>query len=207
MAQTKLDIINLSLMLLGKQPVSSLDNNTQPIVNSANNLFDKKCKTIIQGNNWRFATKTQQLPLVNQQPEPNLYWKQIYQLPADFLQIRRLYDYYGMYEVFGKQVWIPSILSLQQQLWCEYAYMPDVSIFPDSFCEYLAYEIAVILALSNAQSPVLADFLRREANSKYAEASAADNRNRPNVQIQRNPFLSARVTNGSSGYGWGGYQN
>lgn len=197
MAQNQLQIINRAANLLGKANFVSLAD-TSPLLSSMLERYNQIVPDIITQGNWRFASKIQQLNLLVNVPIPPQYWQAIYEIPADYLAMRRLYPNVTIWEIYENRH-IYTQQQFSEGLWAEYTFIPDVSRWPDTFCTVISYTIASELALSNAQSTEFAGYLDKKANEKYALAIHNDNQSRPNPPMQRNPLLNARFAGVNGG--------
>jgi len=201
MAVTKTVIVSNAITLLGHAPITSLDN-ADKMVTAAVQAFDFLLPDVLSQNNWRFATKIQPLTLlVEKPPEP---WTAMYQLPSGFLKLLRLYPNIYEFDLYNNSklytlLGVPS--SESQPFSIEYIFMPQVEQLPPRFTVYFAYVIANYLALSNAQRPDYASYLRQECQAKYAMAAASEAQNRPNYSQVLFPVLANRAISGFVGNG------
>jgi hypothetical protein len=183
---TKVTIISFAISLVGHKPIVSLDN-PDDLVLAAEQAFNMLLPSVLAKSNWRFATQIAQLSLLNETP-PNP-WQSVYSLPAGFLKTIRVYPQTYGWEIYESK----RIYAMQQgEFWMEYVFVPDISLMPGYFVEYLAYEIAAFLALSNAQRPDFYSVLAQRLVTQQAMASAIDAQNRPQGTMAVFPVLAAR---------------
>lgn len=193
MAYTRVSIISIAIGLLGNKPINSLDNPSD-IVGAADQAFDFFLPEVLSSCFWRFATKIQQLsqlvgaPIVTD-------WRFRYSLPGDYLKTVREYPQNYQYEIYGNEIYS----NLDNPLYLEYSYIPDISIWPGYFAVYYAYELACYLALSNAQNIQYYSLLDPKRELKRCTALATDAQNRPQTAIASSPIISTRAVGAYDG--------
>ena len=201
MSITKTVIISNAITLLGHAPIISLDNGDKMVV-AASQAYDFLLPNILSNNNWRFAVAITPLTLLNETPP--LPWTASYQLPSGFLKLLRLYPNIYEFDLYNNNrlytiLQVPSSDTYPFSI--EYVFMPETAQLPARFTVYLAYEIANYLALSNAQNPSYASYLRQECQAKFAMAAASEAQNRPNYSQVLFPVLANRNIGGFVGNG------
>lgn len=184
-------------MLLGHKPIITL-NDPDDLVISAEQAFDILLPSVLATGNWRFSMKIQQLVLSTEIPPPQTNWQNIYLLPAGYLKNIRIIPQNYVYEIYANsQIWCNW--GTQSPIFMEYAFMPEIAQFPAVFINYFIYEIAVFLALSNAQKPDYFAALESKRNQQLAIAAATDAQNRPQFVEYQIPMLSKRNITGIIG--------
>lgn len=185
---TKTQIISNALALLGQKPINSLQNQNS-LVSSAEQAFDYLVPYILSTGFWRFATTIVQLselvtvPIVTQ-------WSYIYELPADYLKLVRLYPHNYAYEIYADKQMYSNV---QGPLYLEYIFQPTVGQLPYYFNGYLIYRIAEYLALSNAQNVQFSQKLKDDMGVAMGVALAADAQNRPQTPLISQPIINNRA--------------
>ena len=197
MAYSKTSIISLAVMLVGHNPIQTLDN-ADDLVIAAEQAYEILLPAVLSRGNWRFAVQIQQLVLSTEIPPPQTNWQQIYLLPAGYLKNIRIIPQNYVYEIYSNsQIWCNW--GTQSPKYMEYAYLPALATIPASFIEYFIYEIACFLMLSNAQKPDYFEALKAERKDKWAIAAAADSQNRPQFVQWEIPMLTKRILTGIIG--------
>lgn len=197
MAETKTNIISLSVMLLGHKPVTTLEN-ADDLVISAEQAFDMLLPSVLSTGNWRFAIQIQQLSLSVNIPPIQTGWQNIYNLPSGYLKNIRVIPQNYVYEIYcNSQIWCNW--GTMTPVYMEYAFVPDISQLPQVFVNYFIYEIAAFLALSNAQKPDYYKALEAKRITQQAIASAVDAQNRPQFSQVDIPVLNKRNITGIIG--------
>lgn len=197
MAYTKTSIISLAVMLLGHDPVTTLDDADKMVI-AAEQAFDILLPSILSRGNWRFAIKIEQLVLSSQIPPLQTNFQQIYLLPAGYLKNIRIIPQNYVYEIYSNsQIWCNW--GTQSPVFMEFAYLPAIATLPASFVNYFIYEIAMFLCLSSAQKPDYFTALSAEKNNQWAIAAAVDAQNRPQFVEWEIPMLTKRNITGIIG--------
>lgn len=191
MAMTKTKIVSNAVGFLGNQPITSLNTNND-LVRSAEQAYDFLLPDVLSRNNWRFACQIVQLSeLVD---TPPTYWKAIYQLPADFLKLIRLYPQNYSFEIYeGDKLY--SMYS-GQELFIEYLFQPSEALFPQYFSVLMSLEVAAYLAMSNAEKTEYYSAIEQRRINAMAMAAAIDNQNRPNFSLANFPVITDRNIGG-----------
>lgn len=196
MAFTKIEIISSAIELLGKGPVVDVAQDTQFAI--AEKQFDLLHASQLSKNDWRFATKIQQLSLEVAPPPSNL-WKYSFSLPGDYLALRRLIPYTTDFNIYAEG----KLYANQRTLTMEYRFAIAPERWPLYFVDYFRCELAEMLALAVARSETYAAEMRLLRKEKMASALAADAQSHPNMGIASAPFIDARF-NDNRGYPYGG---
>lgn len=192
MAMTKTKIISNALTQLGHDPIITLDQPDQ-LTLAAEQAYDLLVPSILETNNWRFATQIAQLSKLPETPPSGSYWTSVYQLPAGFLKNIRIYPQNYEYDIYEN---FKIYSNWNGEIWMEYIFMPDPSRFPNLFALFVSYDIAVYLALSNAQKPEYFNVLEKKRNETFAMCAGSIAQNRPNFSQAQFPVLNRRYING-----------
>jgi len=182
-------------MQLGHKPISSLSGGDSLVV-AADQIYDIKITSCLTRSNWRFATQIQQLSVLAETPPPQ--WKTTYALPAGYLKMLILYPNIYNWDVYSDQ---KIYAQYQGDLYMEYVFLPDVSMFPPHFVDYFTYEISTALALSNAQKAEYYPLLNAQRIQQQGLAMAIEAQNRPNFHQVDIPMLTQRNISNYQGYG------
>ena len=193
---TRVQIISNSLTLLGQKPIISLDNQNS-ITSAAEQAYDFLLPLILSTGQWRFCTKIAQLLQLVEVPPTQTNWSFIYQLPADYLKLYRLYPHNYAYEIYGQRQMYSNV---RGPLFLEYQYQPPEGELPYYFCAYLIYRIGEYLAISNAQDVQFSTKLAGDMGIAMSQALAADAMNRPNVPMISQPIISERSVSTLMGF-------
>lgn len=191
MAMTKTKIVSNAIGFLGNQPITTLDTNND-LVRSAEQAYDFLLPNVLTKNNWRFACQIVQLSQLV--ATPPTFWKSVFQLPADFLKLIRLYPQNYSFEIYEGD----KLYSMYDNtdLFIEYIFQPDESLFPPYFSVLMSLEVAAYLAMSNAEKTEYYSAIEQRRINAMAMAAAVDNQNRPNFSLANFPVLSDRYVGG-----------
>lgn len=183
---TKVEIIALSILKIGKGVISAIAENDQ-LAKAAEMLYRFKLDSLISAYDWRFCTAI--LPLSKMVDVPTVDdWSFIYQLPADYLALTRLYPHTHDFQIYENK----TLYSNVDELYIEYRFKPDESRFPGYFSELLATIIAYNLANTEAQNAELAKILYSEIQVALNIALASDSQSHPNTSIQSQRYIECR---------------
>ena len=196
MALTRVQILSNALMQLGHQPISSLSGGDQLVV-AADQIYDIKITSCLTRSNWRFATQIQQLSKLAETPPPQ--WKTVYALPAGYLKMLIVYPNIYSWDIYADQ---KIYTQYEGELYMEYVFLPDVSMFPPHFVDYFTYEISTALALSNAQKAEYYPLLNAQRIQQQGVAMAVEAQNRPNFHQVDIPVLGLRNISSYAGFGF-----
>ncbi len=190
MAFTKVQIISQISVALGNGIVADILSD-DPFVVQAVSIYDLFIESILSNQNWRFATKVQQLNLTPFEPLLK-EWRFILELPADYLAMQRVQPQVP-YEIFENK----HLYANDDKLVAVYRFVPDVTRFPTYFVKHIVFVIAEFLAIPVAQREDFAKFYDAKAQSSLASALFTDSQSHPNQAIISRPFINVRLGFGS----------
>lgn len=186
---TKVQIISRAFTLLGDEPVNDLTTiGKKGIV--AGDHYNMILPTILSADNWRFATKILQLSKLTEVPPIDM-WNAQYQLPGDYLAMRRPYPLVD-YEIYESKVFTNA-----DELTIEYRFVPDTGQFPPYFVNYLVLSLAETLALAIAEKESYAGVMAKLRQSAHSLALFTDAQSRPNRPIVNNSIVNVRFGSSS----------
>ncbi len=185
MAWNKIQIISLSLQLLGKNAIESIEA-AGDYANAASAHFDLLLPAELSKFNWRFATALVQLARMVEVPLVDT-WRYVYQLPADYLSLWKMYPQ-TIYQIYENKKLYANVDTLK----VEYRFMPAISLLPAYFVQYLSTRLAQILAVSVAENKTYADRMEKDAGMWLLQALSADAQAHPNQSTVNNPFVDVR---------------
>lgn len=185
MAWNKVEIISLSLGLLGKGPIESIDA-AGDYAGAASAHYEVLLRAELCKYNWRFATALVQLartvdtPLVDQ-------WRYIYQLPADYLLMWKMYPQVP-YQIYENKKLYANVDTLK----IEYRFLPDVTLLPAYFVQYFMTKLAEVLSIAVAENKDYFTAMQKQAAIWLPQALSADAQAHPNQSTVNNPFDAVR---------------
>lgn len=183
-AWTKLDMINLAMNLLGKKSVNDIQDSGE-FSDSVNRAFDVLYLKELAQYDWRFASKIQVLSQ-NVIPPADPYWQYAYNLPSDYLALRRPMPRVR-YQIYEKEIW-----SNASSMKIEYRFTIDPTQCPVYFVNYFAKLLAQWYAKSVAEDSNLANQLMKELFLDKGTAMTIDAQSRPGERLFDNPVIDCR---------------
>lgn len=152
---SKTTIANLALRHLSHtQQISNIETEDSGAAQACEAFYEISLKSVLAAAKWPFASKTQYLGLVEE--NPNLQWGYSYQYPNDCLSIHfvssgTLYTYPTQSKLYtlGESPSGTLIYSNLPELEITYtAFIENVEIFPSDFLMAFSYLLAAMIAPS-----------------------------------------------------------
>lgn len=187
---SKIDIINIAFIELGRAPITDISSSADPIVVSSSKLYDFMVPSILTRHDWNFSISSFNLNIVNVSPSI-LDWEYEAQLPVDYLKLMRLYPNQN-YAIYKDKLYLN-----QRNTQIIYTSQVSESLFPPFFADYLSVELSSRLAMPITQTPEISQFWEEKARKARLIALAVDSNMVPNIPIQKDDLLSAHY-----GYPW-----
>lgn len=185
MAYTRLEIINLVLNVLGKKSVNDISQAGE-FADSIDRVFDLLLPAILDKDDWRFATKVQQLDVLIDTPLPP-QWKFILQLPTDYISA------VCTYPAVEFDIYEDKLYSNNDDLKLEYRFLVPLIRLPNWFTRYFVYEMAEELSLAVANKPEYGQWFSKKKAEAYERALAANMRSVPTRSMMNFKIDSARA--------------
>jgi len=186
MATTRIQIVRNAIAFLGEGSITTVSSGGQ-FATFAEDIYDLTISAVLAKDNWRFATAI--IPLSRLESEPIVdEWKYIYQLPADYLSLIRLYPDNRDFQIYQNKL----LYSNYSELKLEYRFKPDESRFPKYFEEYFTYYLSGRLALTAGISKEMIAILEKKEETSYKGAIAADGSSHPTISIKDAPYINVR---------------
>ena len=192
-AWTKLDIINLAFNVLGKRSVNDVQDSGE-FADSANRVFDVLYLKELAQYDWRFASQIIVLSQ-NVTPPADPYWQYSYNLPSDYLALRKTMPRV-MFQIYGKELWTNA-----SSMKIEYRYGIDPTQCPVYFVNYFALVLGRWYAKSVAEDSNLAKELGQELYVEKGTAMSIDAQSRPGERLFDNPVINCRYNYWVGRYG------
>lgn len=186
MATTKIQIIRNAIAFLGEGSITTVSSGGQ-FASFAEDIYDLTISAVLAKENWRFATAIVSLSQLVNEPIVD-EWMYIYQLPADYLSLIRLYPDNRDFQIYQNKLLYANVNELK----VEYRFKPDESRFPRYFEEYFTYYLAGRLALTAGISKETVALLEKKEESAYKGAIAADGSSHPTNSIKDAPYINIR---------------
>ena len=196
MADSKFDICNKALVLVGANTISSFTQNTTES-NVANQLYESTLENLLTRCRWRFASKQAQLS--KNTANPDARYDSSYALPNDahIIHTVTLGDDVIKYDRYGQNLFTNTTSS--DTVIADYTFQPSESIFPPYFKQTLVFELASLFAGAIARNDQLSELYHKRAIAQMAIAKATDAQAQTTKTIDLNRFRNIRNHTALSG--------
>jgi hypothetical protein len=189
MADSKFDICNKALVLVGANVISSFtQNSTESIV--ANQLYESTLEDLLTRCRWRFATK--QVQLSKNTDNPDARYESSYALPSDAFMIHTVTvsDNVIIYDRYGQNIFTNTTSS--DIVIADYTFQPSESIFPPYFKQALVFELASLFAGSIVRNDQLSIMYEARASRQLSVAKSIDAQAQTTKRVDVNRFRNTR---------------
>ncbi len=189
MADSKFDICNQALVLVGANTITSFEENTTESV-VANQLYESTLENLLSRCRWRFATKQQQLSRLS--TTPTARWSASYSIPSNALILHTItigdnvieYDRYGT-DVFCDATTADIVVA-------DYTFQPSEADFPPYFKTALVFELASLFAGAIARNDQLSTLYAQRALTQTAYAKSQDSQAQTTRRMDVNRYRNRR---------------
>lgn len=191
MLVNRLNVFNLALLQLGKEPVIDVNDHTVELA-KLRAVEQMALESLLQSHRWDFAIKKAELTFI--QDLTNEEFIKLYSLPNDCLEIWRIYDVEGENVDYSKDS--RGLATDSDRVFIEYTFLQlDYSKYDSTFCETLAMKMAALAAPAVQHSDSKTDYIASGSNKKQAiAASKAVGRSQRNWE-QNTTWLRGRNSN------------
>ena len=171
MADSKFDICNKAMVLVGANTISSFTQNTTES-KVASQLYEATLENLITRCRWRFASKQSQLS--KNTTNPDARYESSYALPNDALVIHTVTvaDDVIKYDRYGQNLFTDTTSS--DIVIADYTFQPSESDFPPYFKQTLVFELASLFAGAIARNDQLSELYHKRAIAQLAIAKGID---------------------------------
>ena len=199
MANTKINIVNRALGLLGAEFITSLTEDTKA-ARFSNELFDDTRDSIFRLHPWNSCIKRASLSLLSSTPA--YYFTKEFQLPGDFIRIHQPEDDTVEYKIEGNK-----LLTDQDTFKCTYIFRNEtINTYDPLLVDVLAIKLAANLAMPLLQDPKTLDMMYKLYYEKLASARSADAVEGTPEGIVADFWLDSRTVGSNlSDYRWNKY--
>ena len=136
---TEISIANLALIRLGQQKISSLSEDNAR-AEAISIVYEDARRSVLRSSSWNFATKRAQLS--KNTTGPAFAYDYSYNLPADFLKLKRLNSLSTDFRIEGR-----SLVSNETPMKIVYiADEKDASLYDGLFVKAFSYRVAADVA-------------------------------------------------------------
>jgi hypothetical protein len=168
MLVNRLNVFNLALMQLGKDPVVDVNTHTVELA-KLRAVEQMALESLLQSHRWDFAIQKQELTFV--QDLLNEEFIKLYSIPNNCIEIWRVYDVEGEDLDYSKDS--RGLATSSDRVFIEYTFLQtDYGKYDATFCEALAMRIAALAAPSVQHSDSKTDYISSTGQKKQAVAAS-----------------------------------
>ncbi|BAQ87895.1 conserved protein of unknown function [uncultured Mediterranean phage uvMED] len=189
MADSKFDICNKALVLVGANTISSFTQNTTES-KVANQLYESTLENLLTRCRWRFASKQAQLS--KNTTNPDARYDSSYALPSDahIIHTVTVGDDIIKYDRYGQNLFTNTTSS--DTVIADYTFQPSESIFPPYFKQTLVFELASLFAGAIARNDQLSELYHKRSIAQLAIAKATDGQAQTTRRLNVDRFRNVR---------------
>lgn len=190
-ARGKLDIINQALVLLGDDPVISLETDDGAGATAARLLYEDAVRDVFTDNfKFRFSVKQFKLNQLQEIPidAGDGGYKYAYELPSNYLTLVKLNTNHD-FDIYGGE-----LRCNDDKLILDYVARVDESMWPPYFVTMVIHKLAALFAMPVTDSESSAAKWEQMYEMKKRSARAVDSKATPNRPFSQSPFLNARLS-------------
>tara|TARA_B100002019_G_scaffold66422_1_gene57035 strand:+ start:1810 stop:2421 length:612 start_codon:yes stop_codon:yes gene_type:complete len=189
MANSKTDICNQALVLVGANTINSFDENTTE-AKVSKQLYDSTLENLLTRCRWRFAIKQQQLSKLTTNPLGR--YDSAYSVPSDALVLNTITvsDSVIEYDRYGSEIYTDT--TSNDVVIADYTYQPSEADFPPYFTQSLVFELASLFAGAIARNDSLSTLYQNKATVQLAVAKAQDSQAQTNRRVDVNRYRNRR---------------
>ena len=188
MANSKFDICNKALVLVGANTITSFNQATTES-KVANNLYESTLENLLTRCRWRFASKQKQLS--KNTTNPDARYESSYAMPNDALVIHTITvsDDVIKYDIYGGNIFTNTTSS--DTLISDYTFQPSESDFL-LFTQTLVFELASLFAGAIARNDQLSELYHKRAVAQLAVSRALDSQQQTTRNLDLDRFRNVR---------------
>jgi len=198
---TKLSICSDALIMLGASPLSSFADGTDE-AQVADRLYDDVRDTLLMQYPYSWTMKKVKLAQLSDAPINE--WTYKYALPSDILGNPKAVfntSAVGGLPVRDFEIYAGGFYTDYPEVWIDYQFRPDASLFPQYFVRLLKTALAAEFAEPITDQITKADYFHNRAYGSPSDnmrgglgrvATNIDGQDRPSQQIQEFPITDVR---------------
>ncbi len=161
-------LVNNALIRLGANTITDIDTDGSHESNTMQQLYAPTRDALLRQHFWNFAMT--RISLAENAITPAFEWAAQYELPADFIRIKSIFNSDGPFTIEGTAILTDTTTELQVVYVKK---VTDVTAFDPLFVQTLTLMLA-ILAAPRIQSDVKVEVLMRELKELIMEAKIVD---------------------------------
>ena len=208
MAFTAVQICSNALIRLGAQPIQSFTEGTD-IATTCSSVYDMKKEYMLASYPWRFTKKFTQLSRLT--ASPTAQWEYQYVLPTDRVSAGFCAAFssedVGAIPIQDYTIVGNVLMSDNDEVWVEYQYLPDESVWAPYFTELMVNVMMDELVFNVTDNAGLKQNIQMNTygvpsefgvGGLYGKAMALDSRDNPTTFVLDSILLEARFGNGAT---------
>tara|TARA_Y100000592_G_scaffold52570_1_gene83043 strand:+ start:259 stop:852 length:594 start_codon:yes stop_codon:yes gene_type:complete len=190
-SNSPIDVCSRALILIGADPITSFDDNTNEAL-VASNMYEDIARASLVNSRWRFSTN--QVVMNRLTAAPTGRYDAAYQLPSGWLMTHTVTqnDNPIDYQIYGDKVFCD--VDSTAVLVLDYTYRAEEQDWPSYFTVAVEYELATVFSVSLARDQQLATLMGQQAQFQMAKARNLDSQQQTTRKFATNRFITNRLT-------------
>jgi|TARA_Y100000015_G_scaffold43171_1_gene52688 hypothetical protein len=190
-SNSAIDVCSRALILIGADPITSFDDNTNEAL-VASNMYEDIARASLVNSRWRFSTN--QVVMNRLTAAPTGRYDAAYQLPSGWLMTHTVTqnDNPIDYQIYGDKVFCD--VDSTAVLVLDYTYRAEEQDWPSYFTVAVEYELATVFSVSLARDQQLATLMGQQAQFQMAKARNLDSQQQTTRKFATNRFITNRLT-------------
>lgn len=189
MSDSKFDICNKALVLVGANTITSFSENTTES-KVANQLYESTLENMLTRSRWRFAAKQAQLS--RNASAPTARWSAKYAVPTGTMILHTVTVNDNVIEYDRYEDDILCDASTSDVVVADYTFQPSEANFPPYFKQALVFELASLFAGAIARNDSLSQLYQNRAIAQLAIARAQDSQAQTSRKVDTTRFRNRR---------------
>jgi len=190
-SNSALDIASRALVLIGAEPITSFESNSNEAL-VASNMYEDVVRSALCVCRWRFATEQAVLNQLTDTPTGR--FDIAHQLPSNLLMLHAVTvnDNKIQYTVYGDKVFSDS--TSNDVLIADYTYRAEEIDFPSYFALAVQYSLASVFATAIARDDKLMEMMELKAERLMAKARNLDGQQQTTRVLTTTRFRTHRLS-------------
>lgn len=189
MSDSKFDICNKALVLVGANTITSFSENTTES-KVANQLYESTLENMLTRSRWRFAAKQAQLS--RNASAPTARWSAKYAIPTGTMILHTVTVSDNVIEYDRYEDDILCDASTSDVVVADFTFQPSEANFPPYFKQALVFELASLFAGAIARNDSLSQLYQNRAIAQLAIARAQDSQAQTSRKVDTTRFRNRR---------------
>lgn len=188
-ANSGIDICSRALILIGAEPITSFEDDTNEAL-IASNMYEDIARSNLTSTRWRFATNQSVLNRLSDAPTGR--YDAAYQLPSGTLLVHAITvnDLQIEYDVYGSKVFTNA--DPADELIADFTYRPEEQNWPSYFSVCVEYAMATVFATALIRDQSLSALMDQQYTRLLAKARSIDSQQQTTRRITTSRFITNR---------------